>query len=159
MKQFTTRDNFGQADFFLISINPNNDGQNDTEFLVFSTGTQGDAIVTSDGNEDWGWNAVWDSAVKHVDDGWIVEMKIPYAALRFANQEDPTTIIDTFFKKYQARRSTKSQINLLFRFIQYIERQVVLFDAVEDAAFPIVNNMEGIGTLLMKECNMSRLNA
>ena len=65
----------------------------------------------------------------------------------FANGDDPTTIVDTFFKKYQARRSKESQINLLFRFIQYIERQVVLFDAVEDAAFPIVNNMEGIGTL------------
>lgn len=61
--------------------------------------------------------------------------------------EDPTTIVQTFFKKYQARRSDKSQINLLFRFIQYIERQVVLFDAVEDAAFSVVNNMEGIGTL------------
>ena len=35
----------------------------------------------------------------------------------------------------------------MFRFIQYIERQVVLFDAVEDAAFPVVNNMEGVGTL------------
>ncbi|HEY5688784.1 MAG TPA: phosphoenolpyruvate carboxylase [Yeosuana sp.] len=65
----------------------------------------------------------------------------------FANGEDPTTIVATFFKKYQARRDKQSQINLLFRFIQYIERQVVLFDAVEDAAFPIVNNMEGIGTL------------
>jgi phosphoenolpyruvate carboxylase len=65
----------------------------------------------------------------------------------FANGDDPTAIVDTFFKKYQARRSKESQINLLFRFIQYIERQVVLFDAVEDAAFPIVNNMEGIGTL------------
>jgi phosphoenolpyruvate carboxylase len=65
----------------------------------------------------------------------------------FANGDNPTTIVDTFFKKYQARRSAKSQINLLFRFIQYIERQVVLFDAIEDAAFPIVNNMDGIGTL------------
>lgn len=65
----------------------------------------------------------------------------------FANEEDPKTIVGTFFKKYQARRNKKSQINLLFRFIQYIERQVVLFDAIEDAAFPIVNNMEGIGTL------------
>ncbi|MDB4303545.1 phosphoenolpyruvate carboxylase, partial [Desulfosarcina sp.] len=65
----------------------------------------------------------------------------------FAKGDNPTTIVDTFFKKYQARRSKESQINLLFRFIQYIERQVVLFDAVEDAAFPIVNNMEGIGTL------------
>ncbi len=65
----------------------------------------------------------------------------------FENGENPTTIVDTFFKKYQARRTKKSQINLLFRFIQYIERQVVLFDAIEDASFPIVNNMDGIGTL------------
>ena len=49
--------------------------------------------------------------------------------------EDPTSIVDTFFKKYQARRSDQSQLNLLFRFIQYIERQVVLFDAAEDASF------------------------
>jgi len=65
----------------------------------------------------------------------------------FSNGDNPTTIVDTFFKKYQARRTPESQINLLFRFIQYIERQVVLFDAIEDAAFPIVNNMDGIGTL------------
>ena len=37
--------------------------------------------------------------------------------------------------------------DMLFRFIQYIERQVVLFDAIEDAAFPYVNNMHGRGTL------------
>lgn len=65
----------------------------------------------------------------------------------FEKGDDPTVIVETFFKKYQARRNNQSQINLLFRFIQYIERQVVLFDAIEDAAFPIVNNMEGIGTL------------
>jgi len=65
----------------------------------------------------------------------------------FENGDNPTTIVETFFKKYQARRSSESQLSLLFRFIQYIERQVVLFDAIEDAAFPIVNNMDGIGTL------------
>jgi len=65
----------------------------------------------------------------------------------FEKGDDPTTIVNLFFQKYQARRDKKSQIDLLFRFIQYIERQVVLFDAIEDAAFPIVNNMDGIGTL------------
>jgi phosphoenolpyruvate carboxylase len=75
----------------------------------------------------------------------------------FEQGDNPTTIVDTFFKKYQARRNRESQINLLFRFIQYIERQVVLFDAVEDAAFPIVNNMEGIGTLRsLKETSTSQ---
>lgn len=74
----------------------------------------------------------------------------------FEQGDDPTTIVETFFKKYQARRSQESQINLLFRFIQYIERQVVLFDAIEDAAFPIVNNMDGIGTLRsLKESSIS----
>ena len=65
----------------------------------------------------------------------------------FKNGNDPSEIVQDFFVKYQARRSKKSQINLLFRFIQYIERQVVLFDAIEDAAFPIVNNMNGVGTI------------
>lgn len=65
----------------------------------------------------------------------------------FSEGKNPTEIIETFFKKYQENLSEKEKINLLFRFIQYIERQVVLFDAIEDAAFPIVNNMDGIGTL------------
>ena len=90
MKQVTGRDNFGQNDFFLVVLNPNNDAQNDTELVVFPTGTQADAIATPSNGEDFGWNAVWDSAVKIVDDGWIVEMKIPYAVLRFSNQEEPT---------------------------------------------------------------------
>ena len=65
----------------------------------------------------------------------------------FKNGNNPSEIIEDFFVKYQARRSKKSQINLLFRFIQYIERQVVLFDAIEDASFSIVNNMDGVGTI------------
>lgn len=90
MRQFTQRDNFGQSDFFGIIFNPNNDAQNNTEFFVFSSGTQADAVESPSNGEDFGWNAVWESAVKLVDDGWIVEVKIPYRALRFTQQEDPT---------------------------------------------------------------------
>ncbi|WKD86898.1 hypothetical protein KCTC32516_02278 [Polaribacter huanghezhanensis] len=82
--QFATRDNFSQADFFLATINPNDDGQNPFEFVVQSTGNQGDSKV-SNGNEDFNWSAVWESAAKVNDKGWAVEMKIPYSALRFAN--------------------------------------------------------------------------
>ena len=90
MRQFTSRDNFGQSDFFAFILNPNNDGQNNTEFFVFSSGTQADALESPSIGEDFGWNAVWDSAVKMVDDGWIVEMKLPYRTLRFSNQEVQT---------------------------------------------------------------------
>ncbi|MCA0931969.1 phosphoenolpyruvate carboxylase [Lutimonas saemankumensis] len=65
----------------------------------------------------------------------------------FAKGLTPIEIIDRFFLKYQDTIDQKEQINLLFKFIQYIERQVVLFDAVEDAAFPITHNMDGKGTL------------
>lgn len=85
MSQITQRDNFGQNDFFRVIINPNNDAQNNTIFIVFASGTQADAIATLD-NSDYGWNAVWDSAVKKQDNGWTVEIKIPYRALRFANE-------------------------------------------------------------------------
>lgn len=59
----------------------------------------------------------------------------------------PIEIIDSFFAKYLEDPSEREKVSLLFKFIQYIERQVVLFDAVEDAAFPIINNMNGLGTL------------
>lgn len=84
-KQLSSRDNFGNADFFGFVLNPNNDAQNDTEFFVFASGTQADAIANPTIGEDFGWNAVWSSAVKINDDGWTVEIKIPYRCLRFDN--------------------------------------------------------------------------
>jgi hypothetical protein len=82
--EFAVRDNFGISDFFLVTINPNDDGQNPFEFIVQVTGNQADAKV-SNGREDMNWSAVWDSAAKIDDKGWSVEMEIPYRALRFAN--------------------------------------------------------------------------
>ena len=90
MKQLTSRDNFGQSDFFRVTLNPNNDSQNDTQFVVFSSGQQADAIANPSIGRDSGWNAVWQSAVTIMDDGWVVEIEIPYRTLRFADQEKPT---------------------------------------------------------------------
>ena len=83
-QEFAVRDNFSQSDFFLVTINPNDDGQNPFEFIVQSTGNQVDAKV-SNGDEDFNWSAVWESNVKITEKGWNVEMKIPYRAIRFAN--------------------------------------------------------------------------
>ncbi|MGV6844602.1 MAG: DUF5916 domain-containing protein [Lutibacter sp.] len=88
-RQFGVRDQIGNVDFFLVSINPYNDGQNDFEFVVMSTGAQADAKVI-DGNEDFSWNAVWKSAVKMNNDNWTIEIRIPYSELRFSNQKEQT---------------------------------------------------------------------
>ncbi|MCP2024932.1 phosphoenolpyruvate carboxylase [Flavobacterium sp. HSC-32F16] len=65
----------------------------------------------------------------------------------FKKQETPKEIFDFFSNKFLNNSSETEKIDLMFRFIQYIERQIVLFDAIEDAAFPEVNNMEGRGSL------------
>ena len=104
MRQFTQRDNFGQSDYFGIVFNPNNDAQNNTKFFVFSSGTQADAVESPSNGDDYGWNAVWESAVTVVDDGWIVEVKIPYRSLRFTQQEDPTWGIQ-FYRQFRQTRA------------------------------------------------------
>ncbi len=65
----------------------------------------------------------------------------------YSKELNPKQIFDQFSGKYLDNASEEDKINLMFRFIQYVERQIVLFDAIEDAAFPIVNNLEGKGSL------------
>lgn len=107
MSQLTARDNFGQADFFMVILNPNNDSQNDTQFTVFSSGQQTDAIANPSIGNDRSWNAVWRSAVKIVEDGWIVEIEIPYRTLRFPEQENPIWGLQ-FRRNFRRERSDYS---------------------------------------------------
>ena len=65
----------------------------------------------------------------------------------FKQLKSPKEIVNFFSSKYLNSATEAEKIELMFRFIQYIERQIVLFDAIEDAAFPAVNNMEGRGSL------------
>ncbi|MDO5607435.1 MAG: phosphoenolpyruvate carboxylase [Capnocytophaga sp.] len=65
----------------------------------------------------------------------------------YQQNQTPTQIVNGFVDKYLDNPDEAERNDLLFRFIQYIERQVVLFDAIEDASFAVVNNMDGIGTL------------
>ena len=83
MKEITERDDFGTTDAFGIFVNGYNDGQQDFRFFVTAAGGQLDCLATEQIGEDFSWNAIWESKVKITDFGWAVEMKIPYAALRF----------------------------------------------------------------------------
>ncbi len=49
---------------------------------------------------------------------------------------NPREILDMFFEKFVNATSEKEKIDFMFRVVQYVERQVVLYDSVEDAAFP-----------------------
>lgn len=68
----------------------------------------------------------------------------------FTNNKSPTEIIESFFENY----SEEEKLAFLFRFVQYTERQVVLFDALEDAAFTELNDVQGAGTLTQLEARV-----
>ena len=97
------RDGFDlNTDMFSVSFDTYNKQQNAFTFSVSAAGTQGDAFVTPNG-EDTNWNAVWNSATRIDDLGWVVEIEIPYSALRFPKQEIQTWGVN-FMRLIQRRR-------------------------------------------------------
>jgi len=56
--------------------------------------------------------------------------------------KEPLEILETFFKDHAGIRTEEKKIDFMFRMIQYIERQIVLYDSVEDAAYPEIQKLE-----------------
>ncbi len=104
-KEITQRDIFGTADHFGVFINGFNDSQQDFRFFVSASGVQIDCIFTNSDGEDFTWDAIWDSKVVMTDYGWAVEMKIPYAALRFTKDEKQTWGINFYREIRNARQA------------------------------------------------------
>lgn len=74
-----------KADAFSVLISPYNDGINYFEFLVSASGVQTDMRYTGT-TTDRSWNDAWHSKVLITEFGWVVEMKIPFSALRFSKR-------------------------------------------------------------------------
>lgn len=103
----TERDNDnGNADYFEISINPNNDGQNLYNFIISAANVQTD-IRISDEKSDYNWNAVWYSAVKIADYAWFAEIEIPYSAIRFPKRNEHEWSVN-FFRTIRRTREKSS---------------------------------------------------
>lgn len=112
LKEIKERDNFGTSDLFGVFINGYNDGQQDFQFYVTAANGQADCNFTSQDGEDYSWNAIWSSNAKITDIGWVVEMKIPYAALRFPKKDIQTWGINFFREVRRTRQKyTWSPIN------------------------------------------------
>ncbi|MGI9035832.1 MAG: phosphoenolpyruvate carboxylase [Pyrinomonadaceae bacterium] len=76
----------------------------------------------------------------------------------YANSHSPRQIVEDFFDNHAQVETAAEKLDLLFRFVQYAERQVVLFDALEDAAFRQVNDFQGTGTLKHLESSVLQNN-
>jgi hypothetical protein len=104
------RDSAYSDDFIGVMLDTYNDERRALEFFVNPLGVQMDLIRddSNGGNEDDSWDAIWDSAGKITDNGYVVEFEIPYNEIQMANIEGEKTWGIVFFRSYP--RDTRKQI-------------------------------------------------
>jgi hypothetical protein len=100
-RQLSARDvvNFQDVDVFTVGVDTYHDRQNAFLFQVTAAGVQGDIRASQStggggGGGNFGprgydrtWDAVWESKAVILPDGWAVEIRIPFSAIRFAKKD------------------------------------------------------------------------
>jgi len=79
--------------------------------------------------------------------GTLLPLLQQYCESGFEKGQPATEILSEFFKDLAPQAGLEKRFNLLFNFIQYVERQVALFDSIEDSAFEQINDVQGRGTI------------
>ncbi|MBQ4800640.1 carbohydrate binding family 9 domain-containing protein [Pseudoalteromonas sp. MMG006] len=97
------RDTLWQDDTVILIIDTFNDERSAYEFYVNPLGAQGDTRMSdTDGwQSDTSWDAIWDSAGKITEQGFVVEMRIPFKALRFPENKPDLTWGFAVLRNYQ----------------------------------------------------------
>jgi hypothetical protein len=134
LSEFTLRDDFAVADHFGVLLNGYNDGQQEFRFFVSAAGVQQDGVYTETYGEDFSWDAIWDSHVEITNFGWTVEMRIPYAALRFPSEKEQTWGLN-FYREIRRDRQQYSW-SLLDRKIENESIQAGILEGIENIETP-----------------------
>ena len=82
----TRRDQDSTSDWVIVAIDSHDDKRTAYGFALNPAGVQFDMMLLNDVEEDAGWDAVWEGATTTDVTGWVVEFRIPFSQLRFANR-------------------------------------------------------------------------
>lgn len=82
------RDNFQNSDEFQVAIDAYNDNRSGYFFVVNPSGAVKDGAISNDSRFDDNWDGIWDAHTRIDDQGWTVEMRIPFSQLRFNKQKE-----------------------------------------------------------------------
>lgn len=134
LSELSQRDNFSNSDYFAVFIDAYRDGINGVGFFVTSAGVQLDSKSSALG-QDYSWNAVWRSEVQITDTGWVVEMEIPYSALRFPEAQEQEWHIN--FCRSIRRIREVSYWNFLNPEVDGFFNQSGLLKGIEDVKTPV----------------------
>lgn len=97
---YSDRDNIFRDDYFGILLDTYGDQSWGYELFVNPYGIQGDLRMEANGNEDMSFDLVWYSEGIVTDSGYQVEIVIPFASLRFPDQEKQNWRIN-FWRDHQ----------------------------------------------------------
>lgn len=139
LKELGTRDaGENNSDLFQVAFDTYFDKQNAFSFMVSAAGTQTDArhyTSSSDGGMDLNWSAVWNSSVKIKENGWVVEMKIPFSAIRFADK--PEQLWGINFMRVVRRHREKSYWSEISPTVQGFVNQFGKLEGIKDVKPPL----------------------
>ena len=79
----TPRDKISSSDNVSIYLDSYFDRRTAFAFTVNAVNVQRDVLHTDDTRRDASWNSVWYSSTRIYDFGWVAEIEIPFACLRF----------------------------------------------------------------------------
>lgn len=85
----TRRDQFSNAEYFIVALDPYHDKRTGYSFSISSGGVRGDSYHPEDEEDfrDPAFNPVWEGQISFDSAGWYVEMRIPFSQLRFNKQD------------------------------------------------------------------------
>lgn len=79
--------------------------------------------------------------------GTLLTLFSKYSSEKIKQGKHPREIVDHFFRKNLSALPEADKISILFTMLQFVERQVVLFDSLEDAAYATTHRLSGPGTI------------
>lgn len=98
------RDEIFQDDYVGIILDTFGDQSWAYELFCNPLGLQGDLRMMNDGNEDIGFDIIWRSEGKITDDGFQVEVAVPFSSLRFPDNEEQVWRINFWRDRKRAFR-------------------------------------------------------
>lgn len=102
------RDHLFDDDLVFLCLDPYGTGAWAYEIAVNPYGIQLDLLFTAGQGEDSSFDLVYESAGRINDDGWVVEMAVPFTSLRFPDRPEQTWRVD-FWRNYE--RTVRHQMS------------------------------------------------
>jgi hypothetical protein len=83
-------------DNIRIALDTYDDDRNAYMFEIGALGAQDDALISDEATEDWNWDGIYTTEARVTDEGWVLEIEIPFTTIRFGDPTAPEMGIAIF---------------------------------------------------------------